>query len=51
MEQILDRASAGGGREAPSMDMIRLTWVGLAGWINQQQEDVVGSLRRERSHY
>jgi hypothetical protein len=40
-------ASAGCGGETPSMNVMNLMVVALAGWINQQQEDVIDYLREE----
>jgi hypothetical protein len=41
------RASAGCGGETPSMNVMNLMVVALAGWINQQQEDVIDNLRED----
>jgi hypothetical protein len=47
LKPISARASADGGGETPPMDLIKLMVVALAGWINQQQEDVIDYLREE----
>ena len=41
LKPISARASAGCGGETPSMNVMNLMVVALAGWINQQQEDVI----------
>ena len=43
--QISERACRFGAGETPSMNVMKLMVVALAGWIDQQQEDVIEYLR------
>ena len=48
LRRISDRANEFGDGQTPSMNVMRLMVVALAGWINQQQEDVIDYLREEK---
>ena len=41
LRRISDRANEFGDGQTPPMNVIKLMVVSLAGWINQQQEDVI----------